>query len=215
MNRYLENSLELPVSEVLNIMQKRIMTETYYFGVKTLKNPLDFWVYQELIFKHQPDVIVEIGNNWGGSTLALAHTLDNIQKGRVIGIDINHSKITQIVSQHPRITLIENNAIDAFQHVKSLIEPHESVLLIEDSAHTYDNTLAVLELYSTFIKTGDYIIVEDSICHHGLDVGPSPGPYEAIETFVENNHNFTIDRSKESFLLTWNPKGFLKRIESN
>lgn len=213
MGNVLENSLELPLSNVLNTIQKRIMTETYYFGIKTLKNPFDFWVYQELIHQHKPDVIIEIGNNWGGSTLALAHMLDNMQHGRIIGIDIDHSKIIEKISQHPRVTLVENNAIDALSQVKALIKPAEKVLLIEDSAHTYDNTLAVLELYSPFIKIGDFIIVEDSICHHGLDVGPSPGPYEAIESFIKSNNKFEIDRSKESFLITWNPKGFLKKIK--
>ena len=85
------------------------------------------------------------------------------------------------------------------------------VLVIEDSAHTYENTLQVLNLYSCFTKPGDYFIVEDSICHHGLDLGPKPGPYEAIEEFVSKNNDFIIDRKKESFLITWNPKGFLKR----
>ena len=59
--------------------------------------------------------------------------------------------------------------------------------MIEDSSHTYDNTLAVLRTYSGLTQVGDYFIVEDSICHHGLEVGPSPGPYEAIEAFVAEN----------------------------
>ena len=88
---------------------------------------------------------------------------------------------------------------------------HDDVLIIEDSAHTFDNTLNVLKRYSPLIKPGGYFIVEDTICHHGLDVGPSPGPYEAVEAFLEMNPNFESDRSKEPFLITWNPKGYLKR----
>lgn len=209
--RFLEESLQLPLGEVLATIQNRIMLETSYFGVKTLKNPMDFWVYREMIYEAKPDVIIEIGNNWGGSTLALAHICDLMDHGRIIGIDIDHSKITSIVSEHPRISLIERSAIDAFPAIREMIAPEDKVLLIEDSAHTYENTLAVLNLYNQFIHLGNYMIVEDSICHHGLAVGPSPGPYEAIETFIEQNRAFTIDRDKESFLITWNPKGFLKR----
>ena len=55
------------------------------------------------------------------------------------------------------------------------------------------------------------MIVEDGICYHGLETGPRPGPYEAIETFVRENTAFAIDRRRESFLVTWNPNGFLKR----
>ena len=95
---------------------------------------------------------------------------------------------------------------------KKMIKPKDIVLIIEDSSHEYDNTLQILRKYSDLITKGSYFIIEDGICHHGLDVGPDPGPYEAIETFMSETNSFEIDRSKESFLITWNPKGFLKRV---
>ncbi len=210
---YLEQSSDLPLAEVLKTIQNRIMNSTSYFGVKTLKNPMDFWVYQEIIYQQQPDVIIEIGNRWGGSTLALAHFLDSIGNGRVIGIDIDQSIVHEKTKTHKRISLIESDAINAFKKVKPMIGKNEKVLIIEDSSHTYENTLKVLELYSCFIQKGEYFIVEDSICHHGIDVGPSPGPFEAIEDFIKDNDSFIIDREKESFLITWNPKGFLLKTK--
>ena len=212
MTKHLEENLDMSLRDLLAIMQQRIMTSTSYFGVKTLKNPLDFWVYQELIYAHKPDVIIEIGNNWGGSTLALAHFLDLMNHGRVFGIDISHEKVAENVKNHPRISLIEKPATEAYGFVKSMIDPEERVLVIEDSAHTYENTLAVLRLYGRLIKPGDLIIVEDSICHHGLAIGPNPGPFEAIEAFVKEQDQFVINRDLESFLITWNPKGFLQRV---
>lgn len=208
----MEESLELPLREVLPVMQERIMTNTTYFGVPALKNPLDFWVYQELITQQQPDVIIEIGNRYGGSTLALAHYLDLLGQGRLIGVDISHELIAERVRQHPRITLLEGDACEVFEQVAGLVNAQERVLIIEDSSHTYENTLAVLRTYSPLLKPGEYFIVEDSICYHGLEVGPKPGPFEAIETFVAENAAFMIDRSKEDFLITWNPKGFLRRV---
>jgi cephalosporin hydroxylase len=53
------------------------------------------------------------------------------------------------------------------------------------------------------------MIVEDSICNHGLPWIPMPGPYEAIDHFLKINADFEIDRSREDFLVTWNPTGFL------
>ena len=87
----------------------------------------------------------------------------------------------------------------------------DNVMIIEDSDHSYENTLDILEMYKDLINPGFYFIVEDTICHHGLDIGPNPGPYEAVETFLSNNPEFEADRSRESFLLTWNQKGFLRR----
>jgi cephalosporin hydroxylase len=210
---YMEENLNLPVKQILNIIQNRITTKSTYFGVKAAKNPLDAWIYQEILFETKPDVIIEIGNLFGGGALALAHFCDILGKGKVIGLDIDHSKISPVVRKHLRITLMQGDACALYDKVLALISPEDKVLVIEDSSHTYENTFKVLRTYSPLIKPGLYMIVEDSICHHGLDVGPAPGPYEAIERFVAENENFIIDRSKEEFLITWNPKGYLKRIQ--
>lgn len=209
---HLEEALNSPTKKILEIMQHRIMHKSTYFGVKTHKNPLDMWVYQEILFESKPDVIIEIGNKYGGSTLAFAHMLDNLGRGRIVGVDIDHSRVESVVKEHPRISLLEGDGLEMIMEVEKLILPNDRVLVIEDSAHTFDTTLALLRLYERFVKAGDYFIVEDSICHHGLDVGPNPGPYEAIEVFVQENSDFEIDRSREDFLITWNPKGFLKRV---
>ena len=209
---FLEESLEMKLSELLPSMQHRIVSATTYFGVRTLKNPLDFWVYQELVTRIRPNVIVEVGNCFGGSALALAHLCDLMGHGRIIGLDVDHSQVSPIARAHPRITLIEGDACKSFASVRAMIGPDEPVLVIEDSAHTFENTLNVLETFSPLVKPGGYFIVEDSICHHGLEVGPDPGPFEAIEAFIAKGNDFIAERELESFLITWNPKGFLRRV---
>jgi cephalosporin hydroxylase len=186
----MEDSLNIKLSEVIKIMQQRIVEHSRYFGVITQKNPLDFWIYQEIICKQKPDVILEIGNKHGGSTLAIAHLLDHIGKGRIVGVDINHAHLSDLAKAHPRITFIEGDAAEIADRVKEEIGSANNVMVIEDSSHTYENTLAVLSAYADLVPPGGYFIVEDSICHHGLDHGPNPGPY----------------------LITWNPKGYLRRL---
>jgi len=196
----------------LPIMQERLMQKSKYHGIQTWKNPIDFWIYQEIIFDIKPDFIIEIGLHRGGSTLALAHMLDRNDNGEIIGIDLSLSLIDEQVRNHDRISLIEGNPLELFEKVKQLISPDSTVLIIEDSSHEYENTLAVLNMYGTLVSENSFFIVEDGICYHGLDIGPKPGPYEAVHDFIKDNENFIIDRSKEDFLLTWNPCGFLKRI---
>ena len=208
----MEDNLNMPLSSVLQVIQNRVLNKTTYFGIQTLQSPNDFWVYQEILFKTKPDVLVELGNFCGGSALSFAHMMDSLGHGRIIGVDINQSRIPDIVRNHPRITLIQGDACESFNKVKSLISAGEKSLVIEDSSHTYSNTLNVLRLYSDLVQPDDYLIVEDSICHHGLETGPKPGPYEAIETFIKENNRFLIDREQESFLITWNPKGYLKCV---
>jgi cephalosporin hydroxylase len=202
----------MPLGEILPLIQDSIMSRTTYFGVPTLKNPMDAWIYQEIVFETKPDVIVEVGNRHGGSALYFAHLCDILGRGRIIGLDLSHKDVPNHVKRHPRITFIAGDACQNFEQVARSISRSDRVLVIEDSSHTYENTLNVLRLYSKLIKVGDYLIVEDSICHHGLATGPSPGPYEASEDFVRENADFQIDRERERFLITWNPKGYLKRV---
>lgn len=208
----MEDSLTKPLKDVLALIQERVVTESKYFGIPCQRSPTDFWMYQEIIFDLKPDVIIEIGNFCGGSALSLAHLCDQIGNGRVIGIDINHSRLHQLAKAHPRISFVTGDACEVFSHVANSLQKSETVLVIEDSSHEYQNTLDVLLKYSQLVSLGSYIIVEDSICHHGLDLGPTPGPYEAISDFIDQNPGFLVDRTKEGFLITWNPKGFLRRI---
>jgi hypothetical protein len=45
---FMEEALDRPLAEWLPVMQQRIMERSTYHGIATLKNPLDFWVYQEI-----------------------------------------------------------------------------------------------------------------------------------------------------------------------
>jgi cephalosporin hydroxylase len=209
---HLEDSTSLPIGELLTHMQQSIMTQTTYFGVRAYKNPLDAWIYQEIVVSHRPDVIIEIGNKFGGGTLYLAHLCDLLGHGRVVGVDIQHDHIADVVIRHPRITLLKGDAVQRLGDVTALCAGAQRLLVIEDSSHEYDNTLAVLRAYAPLLQIGDHFVVEDTICHHGLDVGPSPGPFEAVTDFLADNPHFVADRNRERFLVTWNPKGFLTRV---
>lgn len=195
----------------LEQMQRRILHQTTYLGVPTQKNPLDLWVYQEIIVELRPDVVIEIGNAAGGALLYLADVCDGIRSGRVFGVDPDRSRLSPKARNHPRTWLFTGNAVVQFQVVCDRIGPRETALVIEDSSHTYANTLSCLRLYSQLVKPGGYYVVEDTICHHGLDAGPDPGPYEAVQAFLAEAPDFEADRTRESFGLTWNPGGFLRR----
>jgi len=210
MPRYMEDNLNMHLHSVLRMMQSRIVNKTSYMGIHTTKNPLDMWVYQEIIYETKPDVIIEIGCGRGGSSLCLANLCNNINHGRVLGIDVDLWKHPRVID-HPRIKLLEGDANQLIDKVKELTFNCKDIMVIEDSSHTYDNTLDLLRFYSPFVREDNYFIVEDSNCYHGINRGPYPGPYEAIETFLQENPDFESDREKESFFITWNPKGYLRR----
>jgi len=175
------------------------------------KTPSDAWIYQEIIHETKPDVVIEVGNWLGGSTLFLADILELEGHGRVIGIDIDHSSID---FKHPRIAWItgDANSNDSLAEVRAQISEGERAMVVEDSSHTFDNTLAVLRNYCQFVSKNHYFIVEDTNCRLPFAAGPRPGPYEAVHEFLKENPCFEIDKTREKFVITSNFDGYLKRI---
>lgn len=186
-----------------------------YLGVPTQKCPTDMWIYQELLYEQKPDVIIECGTAFGGSTLYLAHLLEAIGSGKVISIDINYKETRP---EHPRIVYLTGSSTDPaiLARVKELISAAGKVMVILDSDHSRDHVLAELRAYTPLVTLGSYLIVEDSnVNGHPADPTHGPGPMEALRDFLKENHDFSIDRTREKFLLTFNPNGYLRRIRSD
>lgn len=86
-------------------------------------------------------------------------------------------------------------------------------MVVLDSDHSADHVTKELSIYSQFVSQGCYLVVEDTnINGHPVLPEFGPGPAEALEEFLAGNGQFTVDESREKFLLTFNPKGYLRRI---
>lgn len=186
--------------------------DTFWMGVSTLKCPLDLWVYQEIIYRTQPDLIIECGTYNGGSALYLASIFDLTGKGRILTIDIQQKNDRP---KHPRIQYLlgSSTAPEIVEQVHAFVKPGEKVMVILDSNHEKNHVFAELKAYHGLVTKDCYLIVEDT-CINGHPIMPEhgPGPMEALDEFFKENHDFLIDKSQEKFFMTFNPKGFLKKI---
>lgn len=190
--------------------EEHLYTRTYWMNVPCLKCPLDLWIYQEIIAEIQPDLIMETGTYSGGSALFMAHMLDIVGKGQIITIDIEEKPRPR----HPRITYVKGSSgdIDLVQSILSA-RSAEKRMVVLDSDHTKSHVLKELEIFAPFVSVGGYLIVEDTnINGHPTFPSFGEGPYEAVKEFLETNRNFVVDDSREKFLMTFNPQGFLRRI---
>ena len=59
-----------------------------FLGEPSINFSEDLIRFQEVIYQVKPDIVVEVGVAWGGTTLFIASVLEAMKKGRVIGIDI-------------------------------------------------------------------------------------------------------------------------------
>jgi cephalosporin hydroxylase len=186
---------------------------TSWLGTRIQKLPADLIVYQELLVETRPDVLLEAGTLEGGSALFFASIFDLLGHGRVITVDIAPRPNRPV---HPRITYLvgSSTAPEIVQQVSTLLKPSEKVMVVLDSDHSAPHVLRELDIYSRMVTPGQYLVVEDTnINGHPVAAGWGPGPAEATAAFLAGNHSFTVDRTREKFFVTFNPGGWLKRVQ--
>jgi cephalosporin hydroxylase len=187
-----------------------IFQRTFWMGVECLKCPLDLWVYQEIFHEIRPDLVVETGTHQGGSALFMAHMMDVIGKGEIVTIDIREAPRPT----HPRIRYAHGSSVDPVLLGTILDNRADTVrMVILDSDHSESHVTRELELLSPYVTSGSYLVVEDTnINGHPAYRNFGPGPFEAVEKFLARNSAFEVDATREKFLMTFNPRGFLRRI---
>lgn len=204
-----------------------------WLGRPIIQLPEDMLRLQELIYRVKPDVIVETGIAHGGSLIFYASLCKSMEKGRVIGIDLeirpHNRKAIEAHQLKPLITLIEGDSVapDTLAKVKAELKPEERVLVILDSCHTKEHVLAELKAYSPLVSVGSYMIAMDGIMQ---DVVGAPrtaadwnwnNPQQAVAEFLQTEKNFVIEKAKFEFnegivedWITYAPQGILLKTRA-
>jgi cephalosporin hydroxylase len=187
-----------------------------YRGVRTLKLPLDMWNYQEIIVEHRLDWVLETGTRHGGSALYFADLLAaRGAAGFVISVDVEHDSLQ--IGPHERIRLLRGDSASPgmVNAVRALLPAGRGpMFVILDSDHRKAHVLRELEAYVPLMKSGDYLVVEDS-CVNGHPVRPEfgPGPMEAIEEYLGAHPGELVpDGAREGkFGCTFAPRGYFRK----
>ena len=185
--------------------------DTWWMGYKILKCPLDVWIYQEILYETKPDLVIETGTCNGGSAYYMACIMDILGVGMVATIDITAPARRP---QHRRVQYFQGASTDAgiVAEIQRLAAG-KSVMVILDSDHSRDNVYQELQLYSPLVSKGNYLIVEDSnVNGHPTGLDHGPGPMEAINDFLVGNSQFQLDMRREKFFMTFNPRGYWRRV---
>jgi cephalosporin hydroxylase len=203
---------------------------TYNFtwmGRPIIQFPQDILAMQEIIWRVQPDLIVETGIAHGGSIIFYASMLELLGgRGSVIGIDIDiRSHNRAAIEAHPmarRIKMVEGSSIDetTVRRVRDLAQGYDRVLVVLDSNHTHDHVARELELYSPLVRRGSYLVVFDTAVENApaelfmdRSWGPGNNPMTAVRDFLATNDRFVVDEDIDNkLLISVAPSGYLRCI---
>jgi cephalosporin hydroxylase len=197
-------------------------------GIPIIQYPQDIVAMQEIIWKVQPDLIIETGVARGGSVIFYASMMAMMGiDGEVLGIDIDirpHNR--EAIKTHPMfdyITILEGSSTDneIVDQVFKTTTKKERVLVVLDSLHTHEHVLRELQLYSPLVTKDSYLVVFDTcieVMDKSLSVnrpwGPGNNPKTAIYTFLKETDRFEIDESiSDKLLITVAPDGYLLCIK--
>lgn len=209
---------------------------SYHFtwlGRPIIQFPQDIIAMQEIIWQVKPDLIIETGIAHGGSLifsasmLALLEITGVINKGKVLGIDIDireHNRIE--IEKHPlanKITMMQGSSIDedTVRQVHKFSKDYNNILVCLDSNHTHNHVLSELKAYSPLVSKGSYCVVFDTIIEDMPEDffpdrpwGKGDNPKTAVWEFMKTNDRFEIDKEIENkLLITAAPDGFLKCVK--
>jgi len=201
---------------------------TYHFswmGRPIIQLPQDMIAMQELVWRIQPDLIIECGVAHGGSIIYYASLLQLLGHGEVLGIDVDiraHNR--QAIESHPmahRITLFEGSSIDLdmVERVRAHAQG-KRVMVVLDSNHTHAHVLEELRHYAPLVSVDSYCVVMDTVVEDmpadafpDRPWGHGDNPKTAVWAFLEENGDFQIDQTvQDKLLLTVASDGYLRRV---
>lgn len=193
--------------------------ELNWRGDSILKNPCDLWMIVELLQRVRPTVLIETGTHRGGSASFYADMLRLLGvPATVVTVDLN-PKWSFDPAEKGIVSIVGYSSDAAVQaQVKHAVEQAQAtqpgpVMGLLDSGHDEPNVSQELGFIAPFITVGSYLIVEDTnVNGHPSSPDFGPGPWEAADKFLASHTDFIADRECERFLLTFFPRGWLKRV---
>lgn len=197
--------------------ESAVWSDTRWLGVESQQNPCDNWMMQELIAEVKPDYLIETGTANGGTTLFYAVVLGLVNEaGRVITIDIEpeveKAARFKVFKDKVEVVTSDSTSPELLKKLARRVQGRK-VLVTLDSWHKKEHVLKELRMYSKLVSKGSYLVVQDTNVN-GNPVLPEfgGGPNEAVQEFLKETEDFVVDKSREKFLLTFYPSGYLKKV---
>jgi cephalosporin hydroxylase len=196
---------------------KRGIVEHSWRGVTMRMHPVEVALYPLLFWQVRPRTLIEIGSFTGGNAIFFSDVMKSFGLDcTIISIDVTAPNPAIKPANVEFLSGDSGNLGEALtaQMLRALPRPW---LVIENSSHQYEHTLAVLRFFDPLMKCGEYLVVEGAnVTDMGDDARFNGGPGRAISEFLrDTGGRYEIDTAlcdRFGHNFTGNPNGYLRRV---
>lgn len=239
--KVLVNGKVLTVDDIVYGYERLFETRAMYsainfMGVALQQDPNDAFVIADMLWRVQPDLVIELGTSGGGSAHFFAHIMEAYNsEAKILTMDPSILKLTdkkplvnwnfreiRLMCPHcvaakdteiwsrGKIRFLRNDPLDpeAVAIAEAMAANATRVVVIEDSAHKYKMVLDNIRTYGRFVTPGSYMLVQDTRSGRWE-------PAAAVSKFLDlpEGAEFRVDRRWEYLLYTQHTGGWLRREE--
>lgn len=193
-----------------------------YKGMRFFQSPTDTMAIQQLIWKVQPDLLIEIGTHGGGSAVWMSEIMRSYNpNAQIVTMDPDPSNIDPngLFYKTPGIKYLQGLSTTPaiYQQVQAMVTGKTKVMVIQDGDHSFNGVTQDLNLYEPFVTVGSYYVVQDTTLDRAWP-SPNNGAMKAVQTFVAQGGKgygrYGVDKAWEYLLFSTNHNGYLKKINA-
>lgn len=213
-----------------------LFSHTMWFGVSVQQDPTDAFQLASMLWREQPDLLIEIGTNTGGGAIFYASVMREYNADAlVLTIDpkdpahdwaagvqgcpackdvrctkVWHSKNVQFIhgySSEPKV----------LAQVEQIVPHFKKVMVMHDGSHFYLDVLKDLQNYDKYVQVGSYMVVQDTkMTRMYSKVFNNQYPLGSVETFMstQGKGRYVIDKQYEFLLYSQHHNGWLRKLRA-
>lgn len=178
------------------------------------KFPTDIYIYQQLIWRASPDVIVEVGTQRGTSAQLFDDLMNSAKdrKSLVVTIDINPVPEPQ-KSVLDSLGVIMITGDIGRKSTQQKVVPYikdKNFLVVDDGSHRYEDVMASLQFFQEYQSPESYVVVEDGITDVMLS-RKNKNALDAVDDFLSENVDYVRVLDYDPWLLSTTFGGIIRR----
>eukprot|EP00929_Paragymnodinium_shiwhaense_P088084 TRINITY_DN48292_c0_g1_i1.p1 TRINITY_DN48292_c0_g1~~TRINITY_DN48292_c0_g1_i1.p1 ORF type:complete len:356 (-),score=34.80 TRINITY_DN48292_c0_g1_i1:93-1160(-) len=212
-----------------------MFAHTSWFGVASQQDPSDAFALSSLLWRVQPDLLIELGTNTGGGAIFYATVMREYNPNSlVLTIDpkdpaIDWSRANKGCSDcvdvrctsiwHTHVEFLKGLSRDphVLARVRELAKTYSKVIVMHDGSHFYEDVFEDLKVYDEITSVGSYMVVQDTKMTRMYKPLNGDGfPLGAAQDFMagQGKGRYEVDKGYEFLLYSQHHNGFLRKVRA-